>query len=110
MVPVFKGDEGTMVPRAEVNIADGQYERSVNDANTDSTESDLHKVELKGSIESETLQSVSVRTHPMGSLDVPLQGDSSDLGSLVSYGANGLRDGNLATADLKPGHIFIHKS
>ena len=108
MVSVIKEDEGTMVPRAEMNIANGQYGRSVNDANTDNSEFNLFEVEAKDSIESETLQSVSVRTQPMGLLDVSFQEDSSDLGSLVSYGANGLRDGDLATTDLKSGHIFIN--
>ena len=97
-----------MVPRAEVNIVNGQYERNVYDAITDNIESDLHEVEERDSIESETLQSVCVSTQPMGSLDVPFQEDSSDLGSLVSNGANGLRDWDPATADLKPGHIFIN--
>ena len=41
---------------------------------------------------------------PMGTLDVPFRHDSSDLGSLMEYGADGLRDGDLATADLQPGH------
>ena len=81
MVPVIKEDEGTMVPRAEVNIVNGQYERNVYDAITDNIESDLHEVKERDSIESETLQSVSVRTLPMGSFDVPFQEDSSDLGS-----------------------------
>ena len=40
----------------------------------------------------------------MGSLDVLYWDDSSDLGSLKEQGASGLRDGDLALADLQPGH------
>ena len=47
MVPVFKVDEETKVPNAEVNIVNGQYERSVYDADTDNAESDLHEDEVK---------------------------------------------------------------
>ena len=45
---------------------------------------------------------------PMGTLDVLYQEDSSDLGSLIEQGANGLRDGDLASADLQPGHPIIN--
>ena len=41
---------------------------------------------------------------PMGVLDVMAADDSSDLGSLEFYGANGLCDGDLAKADRQPGH------
>ena len=46
---------------------------------------------------------------PMNVLDVPTADDSSDLGSLKIYEANGLYDGDLATANLQPGHSFINK-
>ena len=46
---------------------------------------------------------------PMGVIDEPPLDDSSDLGFLEYKGANGLCDGDLATADLQPGHLFtIH--
>ena len=45
---------------------------------------------------------------PMGTLDVPFQDDSSDLGSLMNQGVKDLCDGDLATADLQPGHLFVN--
>ena len=45
----------------------------------------------------------------MGSLDVLYQDDSSDLGSLMEQGANGLRDGDRTTADLQPGHLLTNQ-
>ena len=41
---------------------------------------------------------MSVRAKPMGTSDVTFLDDSSDLGSLECKGANGLCDGDLATA------------
>ena len=43
---------------------------------------------------------------PMGTSDVLLLDDSSDLGSLKKQGVKDLRDGDLATADLQPGHLI----
>ena len=68
----------------------------------------IFEVEVRDSIDNEMLQSIDVCPPPMGTLDVPFQDDSSDLGSLINYGANGLRDRDLVTADLEPGHSFIN--
>ena len=54
--------------------------------------------EVKVSVNREMLRSMSVRAKPMGTSDVPFLDDSSDLGSLECKGANGLCDGDLATA------------
>ena len=59
---------------------------------------------VEDSIHYEMLESIMPCSLPMGTLDVLDQDDSLDLGSLMEYGASGLRDGDLATADLKPGH------
>ena len=109
-----------MVSNTEVNLAEGQYERSVEDTLNDENVLDIPEYELsvedtlnnenvldipevEDSIHLDMLQST---TMPMGVLDVPTADDSSDLGSLELNEANG-RDGDLATADLQPGHSSI---
>ena len=74
--------EGILVPISEVNIVEGQYERSVEGPVTTENESDIFEVEIKDTIDNEMLQSIDVCPLPLGTLDVPFQGDSSDLGSL----------------------------
>ena len=96
-----------MVRNTEVNMAEGQYERSIGDAYTNENESVIYAEEEKDSIESEMLMSIKERTMPMGVSDVPTADDSSDLGSFEFNGADGLCDGGLATADLQPGHLSI---
>ena len=100
---------GTMVPNTEVDLAEGQYKQSIQD--TDAFESEAINIDVddKDSIQDEMLKSITTCSLPMGTFDVPFQDDSSDLGSLVKYGANGLRDGDLATAYLQPGHLIINE-
>ena len=99
---------GTMVQNTEVNMAEGQYERSVADALTIGIEPITDDEEVKDSIESEMLMSINERASPIGALDVLFQEDSSDLGSLVNRESQGLCDGDLAPrAYLQPGHLFI---
>ena len=97
-----------MVRNTEVNMAEGQYERSIGDAYTNENESVIYAEEEKDSIETEILMSIKERTMPMDVSDVPTADDSSDLGSFEFNGADGLCDGGLATADLQPGHLFIN--
>ena len=96
-----------MVPNTEVNMAEGLYERSVEDTYDIENVADIHEVEVEDSIKIDVLMSTSAPMMPMGVLDVPTADDSSDLGSLELNGANGLCDGDLATADLQPGHSSI---
>ena len=55
------------------------------------------------------LESITTCSLPMGALDVPFQDDSSDLGSLMNQGIKDLRDGDLNTPDLQPGHIIMNQ-
>ena len=96
-----------MVPNTEVNVVEDQYERSVNDTPIIDNVSDILEEEVQDSLRLDVLMSTSAPMMPMGVLDVPTADDSSDLGSLEIYGANGLCDGDLATADLQPGHLNI---
>ena len=110
---------GTAVPNTEVVLAEGQNEQSIED--TYALESgaliyekevkELNRSEMLKSILpcSEMLESILPCSMPMGTLDVLDRDDSSDLGSLMEYGAIGLSDGDLATADQQPGHPIISK-
>ena len=100
-------NKGTMVSNTEVNLVEDLYERSVDETNTIDNVSDILEVEVKDSIKTELLMSTSAPMMLKGVLDVPIADDSSDLGSLDLNGANGLCDGDLATADLQPGHSSI---
>ena len=53
------------------------------------------------------LMSISTCALPMGTLDGRFWDDSSDLGSLRKQGVKDLCDGDLATADLQPGHQLV---
>ena len=55
------------------------------------------------------LKSITTCSLPLGTLDVPFLDDSSDLGSLMDYGVKDLCDGDLATADLQPGHLIMNQ-
>ena len=101
--------KGIMVPIPEVNVVEGQYERSVDGAIMNENESVIYEMEVKDSIDDEMLQSIDVCSLPMGTYDVPFLDDSSDLGSLMKHRANGFRDGDLATADLQPGHLLTNQ-
>ena len=90
-------------------MAEGQYERSVEDAYIIENESVIIEVEVKDSIKSEMLMSMNARTMPMGVLDVPFADDSLDLGSLINKESQGLCDGDLAySSDLEPDYSFIN--
>ena len=100
--------DGTVVPNTEVNLAEGQNEQCIQDANDNESEALSYEVEVEDSTRNEMLESITARSMPMGTLDVLDQDDSSDLGSTgMELGAYGLRDGDLATADLQPGHSII---
>ena len=99
--------DGTVVPIIEKGLAEGQYERSIQDTNED--EAIIYEVEIKDSTRNEMLERIMPCSMPMGTIDVLDQDDSSDLGSLMEQGANGLRDGDLALADLQPGHPIESK-
>ena len=101
--------DGTVVPNTEVVLAEGQKGRSIQDTIMDESKALTYEVEVKDSIQKEMLESTTARSMPLGTLDVLDQNDSLDLGSLMEYGTNGLPDGDLATADLKPGHPIICK-
>ena len=94
-----------MVPNTEVNMAEGQYERSVEDTFIIENVSDILETGVHISIRPEVLMGTSTQTMPMGILDAPTAKYSSDFGSLENYGANGLCDGDLAKADQQPGHL-----
>ena len=99
--------DGTVVPNSEVDLAEGQYEQSIQDTNAIESEVIIYEVEVKDSIQNEMLESITTTcSQPMGSSDVLYQNDSSDLGSLMNQGVKDLRDGDLATADLQPGHLI----
>ena len=101
--------DGTVVPNTEVDLAEGQFGQSIQDTNVIENEAIINEVEVKDSVQDEMLESIETCSPPMGTLDVPFLDDSSDLGSLMNQGANGLRDGDLATADLQPGHPIINE-
>ena len=64
---------------------------------------------VKDSIHYEMLESIMPCSLPMGTSDVLLIDDSSDLGSLKKQGVKDLCDGDLATADLQPGHSLANQ-
>ena len=93
-----------MVPNTEVNMAEGQYERSVGDAYAKENESVIYVEEEKDSIEIEMQKSARC----LWAIDVPTRDDSSDLGSWVIKETHGPCDRDLAfISDLEPGHSFI---
>ena len=99
---------GTVVPNTEVGLAEGQYRLSIEDTYVDEIEHGDYETGLNDPIGNEMLKSILMCSMPMGNLDVLDQDDSSDLGS-KEQGAFGLRDGDLASADLQPGHPIINK-
>ena len=95
--------KGLWFPNVEVNLAKGQTELSIKD--TDSGVNEVVDNEVsEDSIHDEMLQSITACPRPLGNLDVPFFDDSSDLGSLMKLGANGLRDGD--PGDLQPDHDY----
>ena len=65
-----------MVPISEVNIVEGQYERSVEGAVTTENGSVIFEVKVKDSIENEMLKSITACSLPMGTSDVLFLDDS----------------------------------
>ena len=98
-----------MVPNTEVDLAEGQYKRSIKDTHKTESEAEVNEANDTDSIQDEMLESITTCSLPLGTLDVPFQDDSSDLGSLMNYGVKDLRDGDLATADLQPGHLIMNQ-
>ena len=97
---------GTVVPNTEVNLAEGQTEQSIKDTKDFEHEANVRVVEDNDVIQNEMLKSISTCALPMGTLDGLLLDDSSDLGFLKVQGVKDLCDGDLATADLQPGHLL----
>ena len=95
--------KGLWFPNTKVNLAEGQYEQSIQDTIDVKSETYIYEVGVKDSIHYEMLESIMPCSLPMGTLDVPFLDDSSDLGSLKEQGANGLRDGD--PGDLQPDHV-----
>ena len=85
------------------NLADGQYEQNIQDTNDVKSETYIYEVGVKDSIQDKMRESITACPRPLGNLDVPFLDDSSDLGSLMKQGANGLRDGD--PGDLQPDHV-----
>ena len=69
MVPMTDDVDGTVVPSTEVNLAEGQYEQSIQDTNTLENEVNVCVVEDKDSVQDEMLKSISTFALPMGTLD-----------------------------------------
>ena len=104
---IGKGVKGTVVPNAESDLAEGQNELSIQDTFAIEDETMINEVNAKDSIHPDMLQSITTCSLPMGTLDVPFLDASSDLGSLVVLGANGLRDGDPGDpGDLQPDHVY----
>ena len=97
--------EGTVVPR-NADLAEGQYEDSIQDSKDVKSEALTYGEGVIDSLQRDMLESIMPCSQPQGSFDVLLSEDSSDLGSLMEQGVVDLCDGDLATADLQPGHSF----
>ena len=102
--------DGTVVPCAEVNLAEGQNEQSIQDTNDVESAKCMYEEGVKDSTQNEMLESIMPCSQPKGSSDVLFSDDSSDVGSLdYQEVLVDLRDGDLASADLQPGHLIINK-
>ena len=107
---LIKKHDGTLVPSAEVDLAEGQYERSIQDTIDVVSDAEVYEVELKDLIQNEMLKSIMPCSQPKGSSEVLFLDDSSDVGSLDINGVLvDLSDGDLASADLQPGHLVMSK-
>ena len=95
---------GAVVPNTEADLAEGQSEQSIQDTIAIESKALITEVEEKDSIQDGMLESITACSLPQGVLDVPFPDDSSDLGSLMKRGANGLRDGD--PGDLQPSHVY----
>ena len=69
MVPMTDDVDGTVVPGTEVNLAEGQYEQSIQDTNDFKSEAKVRVVVDKDSVQDEMLKSISTCALPMGTLD-----------------------------------------
>ena len=74
--------KGLWFLNTEVNLAEGQYEQSIQDTNDVRVKHIFMKWELKDSIQREMLESIMPCSQPKGSSEVLFLDDSSDVGSL----------------------------
>ena len=98
------GEKGTVVSCVRDNLAKSQIDQSIEDTNSEVNEVICNGVNDEDSIQKEMPESITACSLPLGILDVPFPDDSSDLGSLMKRGANGLRDGD--PGDLQPSHVY----
>ena len=107
--PIEKLD-GTEVPNTEMDLAEGQDEQSIQDTTELSTEANVCAVGNMDTCHGAMLESISVSAPNRGASNGLGLDDSSDVGSYdVQEVLVDLRDGDLASADLQPGHIAMSK-
>ena len=78
--------KGLWFPNTKVNLAEGQYEQSIQDTNNVKSETSIYEMGVEDSIQHDMLESIMPCSQPKGSLEVLFTDDSSDLGSLMEQG------------------------
>ena len=103
-------DASIKIDDNKVDLAEGQYGQSIQDTAESRTEASVCTVEDMDASYGAMLESISVSALLRGASNGLGLDDSSDVGSLDKQEVSvDLRDGDLASADLQPGHLVINK-